>query len=319
MVEIPSEEREPYRGQISVITRIKLVELSVVLVCLSAACGLSAQTAYLGILEDVPGIYAGEPNSRAVRVVFQKEGHGWRALPSQCPDQTCLKTIASSYPPEVKWTITFNGRDLGLLTGRTPNEFKFYSQVGQQRITSTALAPVVGKRSAEFGGFTDQAVYRPLVVNSQPFFKDPESWKPSELRTELVGLLRHRFRRMFRKVSNCESPEENASKLWIYQDTDIRILKAYSSNRGWSVVELRLENYRCDGPPDEAFINHWFAIAPSKELVLLDHGMWLVDAGDYDNDGKSELVFSINRYNRGGYELFYDDFKKKAKFEFPYH
>jgi hypothetical protein len=47
--------------------------------------------------------------------------------------------------------------------------------------------------------------------------------------------------------------------------------------------------------------------------------MWLVDAGDYDNDGKSELVFSIDRYNRGGYELFYDDFKKRTIFEFGYH
>jgi hypothetical protein len=27
--------------------------------------------------------------------------------------------------------------------------------------------------------------------------------------------------------------------------------------------------------------------------------MWLVDAGDYDNDGKSELVFAIDRANEG--------------------
>jgi hypothetical protein len=44
--------------------------------------------------------------------------------------------------------------------------------------------------------------------------------------------------------------------------------------------------------------------------------MWLVDAGDYDNNGRDELVFSIDRYNRGGYELFYDDFKKHATFEY---
>jgi hypothetical protein len=47
--------------------------------------------------------------------------------------------------------------------------------------------------------------------------------------------------------------------------------------------------------------------------------MWLVDAGDYGNDGRSELLFSIDRYNRGGYELFYDDFRKRAVFEFSYH
>ena len=55
------------------------------------------------------------------------------------------------------------------------------------------------------------------------------------------------------------------------------------------------------------------------DITLLGNGMWLVDAGDYDNDGKSELVFSIDRYNQGGYELFYADFKKHATFEFGYH
>lgn len=47
--------------------------------------------------------------------------------------------------------------------------------------------------------------------------------------------------------------------------------------------------------------------------------MSLVDAGDYDNDGKSQLAFSTDRYDRGGYELFYDDFRKYAVLEFSYH
>jgi hypothetical protein len=47
--------------------------------------------------------------------------------------------------------------------------------------------------------------------------------------------------------------------------------------------------------------------------------MWLVDAGDYGNDGNSELLFSINDENRGGYELFYDDFRQHVTFEFGYH
>ena len=54
-------------------------------------------------------------------------------------------------------------------------------------------------------------------------------------------------------------------------------------------------------------------------MRFLGSRMWLVDAGDYDNDGKSELVFSIDDYNRGGYRLFYDDFSRSAKFEFGYH
>ena len=33
----------------------------------------------------------------------------------------------------------------------------------------------------------------------------------------------------------------------------------------------------------------------------------------------SELLFCIDQYNRGGYKLFYDDFKKRAVFQFNYH
>ena len=41
----------------------------------------------------------------------------------------------------------------------------------------------------------------------------------------------------------------------------------------------------------------------NRAIRFLDSGMRLVDAGDYDRDGKSELLFSINRYGIGWYEL----------------
>jgi hypothetical protein len=65
--------------------------------------------------------------------------------------------------------------------------------------------------------------------------------------------------------------------------------------------------------------DQWFVLDPKREIKILDDGMELVDAGDYDGDGKSELVFSIDRYDRGGYELFYDDFRKRVVFAFSYH
>ena len=58
---------------------------------------------------------------------------------------------------------------------------------------------------------------------------------------------------------------------------------------------------------------------PTGAIRFLDSGMRLVDAGDYDRDGKFELLFSINRYGIGGYELFYDEFRKHATLQFIYH
>jgi hypothetical protein len=290
----------------------------ILLVLTSTAAPSSAQRVALGVLEDVPGAFAGEPNSRRVRVLFEKNGTEWQAFPSECPDESCLKTVSSKYPGEVTWTIAFDGRDIGHVTARTPKEFDSYSHLGLQAVISTGPVPTVGKRSAEYGGYADAAVYRPLVAVSQSYFKDPESWKPSQLSAEVIRLVRQRFRKKFPTASNCTS-RTGAEKLWPYKDENIRILKAYSSNRRWSVAQVRLGEYRCEGPPDDPFLDYWFAISPSNEIALLDSGMWLVDAGDYDNDGKSELVFSIDRYNRGGYELFYDDFEKHVSFEFGYH
>jgi hypothetical protein len=86
------------------------------------------------------------------------------------------------------------------------------------------------------------------------------------------------------------------------------------------VAKVHLEAIDCQDTEAGFDIDDpWFAVSPRKTVTYLDSGMWLVDAGDYDNDGKSELVFSIDRYNRGGYELYYDDFKKHVTFEFGYH
>lgn len=281
--------------------------------------GASEPKIILGILEEIPGHYAGQPASRGVRVVFQKNGRDWQPFPSACPDEACLKTSASQFPPSATWTIAFSGRNLGQVTGTTPKEFEFYSDVGVQNITSKGPIPTVGKRSAEYGGFLGSEVFRPLIADSQPYFKDPDAWKPSHPSTEVTTSLRLQFRKKFPKVSNCTSPNDSAPKPWAYRDTDIKLAKSYSSMHNWSVVQLLLDRYRCDGPPDDAFADQWFAVSPGGKVKFVGQGMWLVDAGDYDNDGKSEVVFSIDRYNEGGYELFYDDFKGHAVFRFSYH
>jgi hypothetical protein len=94
---------------------------------------------------------------------------------------------------------------------------------------------------------------------------------------------------------------------------------ACASNRQWLLVEVLLNKYECDGPADDPFSPQWFIVTPQMVVRFLDSNRLLVDAGDYDNDGKSELVFSIDDHNRGGYKLFYDDFKQKVVFEFSYH
>jgi hypothetical protein len=278
-------------------------------------------TIVLGVLEDHPGRHPGEANFRSVRAVFQKNGNEWQAFPSVCQNWECLKTVPKKYPKEVNWTIAFDGRNLGLVTARTPQQFHAYDEVGFEEITSAGPIPTIGKRSTDYTGFPGAPAYRPLVAVSQSHFKDPEIWKPSRPSSGLITALRLQFRRKFPKVSNCRDPNEGIQRPWQYQDEDIKIGKAYSSKNNWSLAELYLTGWRCDGPEEDggAFDGQWYVIEPAGEPRFLGTGMWLVDAGDYDNDGKSEVLFSIAGYNRGGYRLFYDDFKESAEFLFGYY
>src|SRR5271166_5584259 len=136
---------------------------STFLLCSVEAFG---QNIVLGILEDSPGRYYGDPNYRSVRVVFQKNGQDWQAFQSDCPDRDCGNAVVANYPAETTWTIAFDGKNLGKVTTRAPERHTLYS-LGQQEIISGGPVPIVGKRTEEF---MDASVYRPLVANSGPFF-----------------------------------------------------------------------------------------------------------------------------------------------------
>ena len=299
-------------------TSLTIPILAIFMTLLPKAFG---QSVILGVLEDNSGHYAGEPNSRTVRALFKKDRSDWQPFPSDCEDTVCLKSLTATYPPEVTWTITFDGRNLGQVTGRTPKDFAWYSSVGQQEITSKGPVPTVGERSEKFGGYTGAAVYRPLVANSQPNFNDPDGWKLSAPFPNLQAILRSAFRGKFPRLCHSNSTDDSAKpEPFPYRDEEMNFVKAYRSKTGWIAVQMHIDATDCeDAEAGFGIDDAWFVVSPRHSVTYLDSGIWLVDAGDYDHDGRSELVFSIDKDNRGGYEIFYDEFKKHAKSEFSYH
>lgn len=289
---------------------------SIVNLCV-VTCPLAvSQSTILGVLEENPGIHYGDPNSRAVRIAFQKSGHEWQAFQSDCPDHDCGNTAEPNYPLEITWTIAFDGKKLGTVTSRAPGENRQFSR-DQQQVVSSGPVPTIGTRTQEF---MDASLYRPLIANSRPYFSDPDTWNTTGATQHLLAILRAAFRNQFPKL--CRSSRNDDTKLepFAYKDEDVSLVKAYSSRTGWVVARMHLEAIDCSDV--EAGFNiedPSFAVDPQNAVSLIGLGLVLVDGGDYDNDGKSELVFAINRDNRGGYELFYDNFKKRAVFEFGYH
>lgn len=131
----------------------------------------------LGVLEDFPGEYAGESDFRAVRATFKRVNDDWQAFPTKTKTYRDLESLPMSYPKEMTWTITFDGKNLGTVMSQTPSHFRFYSEIGIEHITSKDPIPTVGSRSKDYSADSYTPVYRPLVAVSQPNTSDPEGWK----------------------------------------------------------------------------------------------------------------------------------------------
>ncbi len=269
----------------------------------------------LGVLEDQMGLHVEDPHIRGVRAVFYKSGTEWKALPANCATQKCMRQVIPDFPFEPAWTIAFDGRSLGKLETRVASDPAAFVRLAILQLLSAPPWPTIGKETEEFAGFQGAAVLRPLVAVSQPNVADPDVWKPLVPGAANLALVRAEFRKKYPRITNCEVEESRE-----YRDTEIKVNKAYASKPGWKLFLLAIKG--CDANDLEATAGldyEWFTIDPSGVAHYLASNLILVDAGDYDASGHSQMLFMIDDYNRGGYVLFYDNFQKRATFEYHFH
>ena len=301
-----------------------LVATAIALVCSATGKAQNSRPQHaagviLGVLEDLPGDYAGQPNFRAVRAMFEWRDGNWAAFPSKARNQSELKLLARLYPQHISWTIVFRGRNLGQVSSQAPAQFDFYGEVGTEKIVSAGQVPTIGRRSEDYSDYGGVPVYRPLVAVSQPNYLDPQHWRRVEPAPKLISSARQLFRERFRHVENCTNPEDDKGHIWSYRDDDIGAGEAYASDDGWRLIELHLRNWRCDGPSEEPFDLNWFVANPAGAIRFLGFDMQFLDAGDYSGTGSSDVLFSAGGENLGGYRLYYQNFARHVDFTFNYH
>jgi len=283
---------------------------------------LSAQTSsdntkgriYIGILDDAreeminwkPAV----AQQRIIRPAFEKAVLGWKQVDT------------SSLPAHMNWTIAFDGKNLGDVETQAGSGEGFTPV--QNILTPASLVPTVGSPSQQFAGLMaigPTKVRRPLIAVSKPYFKDPDGWKKTKLPDEIAGLVRTAFRREYPHVDRCKD-EQAVERNWKFPDSALSFPTAYASNKNSFIVQASLNAGDCGwvDQPDDPLSQPWFFLSANGTVRRIGSFMKLLDAGDYDGDGKSEVVFLVSQgENTDGFMLFDANFENQVSLLWHYH
>jgi len=273
----------------------------------------------VGILEDdrseTVNWQKGPAKNRVIRPLFEKKDGEWK--------------VEWFQDREIDWVVALDGRSLGNLKSRmTKEEHGFNAYVHAPVAAGQQLT--WGKPSVAFSGWQNTLFYRPMVLVSGGKVEDPDQWKRFQPSPEQIVALRSAFRAKFPKVVNCDKNEKPLPRgAWRYTDAQVRIAGTYRSRNGDALVNMWLEGGQC-GVNDGPFASKPFLLRsngalesirmPSQKNADSDAlSLALLDAGDYDGDGKSEVVFFVSGYNEDGFALFYDSFRKFVVSTWSYH
>jgi hypothetical protein len=246
-----------------------------------------------------------------VRVAFKKESGQWRAFRSGFDDPDQLRAAPGLFPSPMEWTVASGGGPRGRIESASPPQWTTYGDVGIQLISPGRSIPRIGRPDSAFEQWGSSGpVYQPLIVVSQPNTRDPEGWRRISADGSPSKLAVADFRARIVK-------ENPASKFDISRVT---VLKAYRSRSGAVLLAIALAGtLPADEVPGTEWSPHWFVVGPSGVHRFLGSGLMLIDAGDYGNDGRNEVVFAESGYDRDGYIMFLDGFSRSVEFAWNYH
>jgi len=284
-----------------------------------------ASVVYIGALETKP---IGWPENaygkgdtamqRVVRPLFYNKDGVWYSLQDVIGD-------SSIYPGGQLWHIAFDGKRIGELHSKQePPRFPDASWTWPRDTYHSTIEknlPVIGQPTEAFSGWTGGAAPRPLVVVSENNCLDPQRWKPFEPDTaELPNLLR--LYNSYLALMDDVDPVAY---------TDLQFAKSYKSVNNDQLLQVRLKTTadNWSGYPIWIYQSHngyYVNLSYNIDLPFIDDFSdddystnVLVDAGDYDNNGQSELLFWSSRYNGDGYILFSNNCAQMSAFLWGYH
>jgi hypothetical protein len=266
----------------------------------------------IGVLEEPQ---CNDQSGTAVRALFAKSKTGWTSLSSE----SAARGIDLD---KINWVIALHSRKMGKIRTidpgfTTPYQWT-YPRDRLLNISPNQIIPHVGDKLHLFAGWCRAPKNRPLVVVSNGGVSDPDNWKPFEPEASLIARVFVQFRKHAGPAVICPG-HSDSSVPFSYTSNDLETLAGYKDRSGRKLISVRLKPRTdgCDGPTDAAWDAHTFLV--TAQSTYLGAGLSLVDAGDYDANGKSELLFWFSGYNQDGYVLFSSDLAKETEYLWQYH
>ena len=243
---------------------------------------------------------------------------------SPCPmaavTTSIFKELNQKYPESVNWNVLYKGSRIASLTGIKPDKIRFYSELGSQVVSSELVKiPFKTEGTADFTSWQGPFTARPLMLVSKQNFDDPEKWKNSDLTAKELEKARDLYHRIVPLLPSCNEQSGDIISNSSYPADDIDLWKSYRSKDNAVLAGLSVDDSESgfEITPDE-YLNHWFLLEKDK-IKYLGLGMVPIDAGDLDGDGHSEWLFASGGEGVDSYILFYDNFKKHARFDIFYN
>jgi hypothetical protein len=262
----------------------------------------------IGVMEE----FAFKPGSDCLRPQLrfgiQRSSGGWVGLPdgvdaqpTEFPEHDEKKypeggrRLRQMLPKSIDATVCFDGTVRGRVSGELPDLWGPRAR-GSYLFAKGQELPWVGGRHEEFTGWQRAPVHHPLVATTGSRCTDPDRWKPAPLdRKELEALV----------PQICGALDRAHELNWVCNADGFSLKKAYRSRSGERLL----------------LVNHWdgeiwsvLHFSASGDMVFLGRNFTLIDAGDYDGDGKSELLFMREAGPMDGLVLYYESFRKHVEF-----
>jgi hypothetical protein len=252
------------------------------------------------------------------RPLFGRRGGQWIAL-------THPEASEAAERSQRAWVVAFDGRNLGsVLTVDTGFHSKYAENYARDHVLplvpGRSVPPSINAHGAFRGWhYCFHRPGRPLVLVSLSNFRDPQRWRRFQPDASGREALFGRFRAAVDTVVVCPNGDERPAEVWRYGPSDLVFDKSYQDILGHKLLALRLKlpANACEFTAGPEWSAHWFLVG--RDTLYLASQLELVDAGDYDADGHSEVLFWHSAYDEDGYTLFYDQFRKRLDFWWTYH